>query len=53
MTADIAQFDILQIMPDALVGIEFRGIGGQLFQMDTCRTPLGQKVLDQLTAMGG
>jgi hypothetical protein len=32
-TTDIAQFNPLEIIPDALIGIEVRGIAGQLLQM--------------------
>ena len=34
-TADITQFDALEIIPDALIGIEIGGMAGQLFHMQT------------------
>jgi hypothetical protein len=52
MAAHIAQLDPLQIPPDPFVGIEFRRITAQLFEMEpgSCTTP--QKVLDRLKDFG-
>ncbi len=33
-TTDIAQFDPFEIVPDALIGVEIRGIAGQLLQVE-------------------
>jgi len=51
LAADVAQFDALEVVPDALVGVEVRGVAGELFQADTASTALGQEVLDRLAAM--
>lgn len=51
LTTAVAQFDMLQIVPNTLVRIEIRGIAGQAFQMEACGGPLAQEVLDGLGAV--
>lgn len=50
-TAEVAQFDVLEIVPDALVGIQVRGVARQLLQLEPRRRPLRQEVLNGLGAM--
>ena len=49
--AEVAQFDVLEIVPDALVGIQVRGVARQLRQLEAGRRALRQEVLDGLSAM--
>lgn len=49
--AEVAEFDVLEIVPDPLVGIEVRGVAGQLLQLEPRRRSLGKEVLDRLSAM--
>jgi len=51
LTADVAQFDPLEIAPDALVGVQVWGVGWKLLQPDALGAPLGQKIFDRLPAM--
>jgi hypothetical protein len=51
LTADIAQFDALEVVPDALVRVEVRGIAGELLEADAAGAALSQEVLDRLAAM--
>jgi hypothetical protein len=51
LTADVAQFDALEVAPDALVRVEVRRVAGELLQADAVGAALGQKVLDGLAAM--
>lgn len=51
MTAAIAQLDMLEVMPDALIGIEFRRAPRQPFQVQARRSARGEKVLDDLAAV--
>ena len=51
LAADVAQFDALEGVPDALVGVEVRGVAGELFQADALGAALGQAVLDGLATM--
>lgn len=53
VTADIGQFPVLQMLPEPLVGIELRRVGGQGLQAQALRRPLGQEVLDDLSAVDG
>jgi hypothetical protein len=53
LAADVAQFDALEVVPDALVRIEVGGVAGELFQADAAGTALGEEVLDRLAAMDG
>ena len=52
-TNQIAQLNAFQIAPDALIGIQFWSIAGQLFQPDTLRRPGAEKVLDCTAAVRG
>jgi len=52
-TTDIAQFDTLEIIPDALIGIEIGGITGSLFQMQAFGRPSLEKVFDLMCPMDG
>jgi len=49
--AEVAQFDVLEIVPNALVGIQVRGVARQLLQLEPRRTALRQEVLDGLSAV--
>jgi hypothetical protein len=49
--AHVAQFDILQVRPDALVGVQFGSVARQLLEAQTFGCTLGQEVFDGLTAM--
>ena len=49
--AEVAQLDVLEIVPDALVGIQVRGVARQLRQLEARRRALRQEVLDGLSAM--
>ena len=51
--ADVAQLDVLEVAPDALVRVQVRGVAGELLQADALGGALGQEVLDRLTAMDG
>src|SRR5581483_12481966 len=51
VAAQVAEFDPLQAVPDAFIGIQLRGVGGQLFQPDACCTAVGQEVFDYLSAV--
>lgn len=50
-TAEVAQFDVLEVVPDALVRVEIRGVARQLLQLEARRRALRQEVLDGLRAM--
>src|SRR4051794_30410563 len=49
--AEVAQLDVLEIVPDALVRIQVRGVARQLLQLEARRGPLCQEVLDRPGAM--
>ncbi|HET9110396.1 MAG TPA: hypothetical protein VFN78_06210, partial [Ktedonobacterales bacterium] len=49
--APIGQFDTLEIVPDALVGVEFGGVAGQLLQVQALDCAPTQEVLDRLATM--
>lgn len=49
--AAVLQFPALEQSPDALVGIEFRRIGGQPLQMQALAGTCCQEVLDRLAAV--
>jgi len=51
LAADIAQFDVREVVPDALIRVEVRGVAGELLQADAAGTALGQEGLDRLAAM--
>src|SRR4051812_38208094 len=46
--AEIAQFGVLEIVPDALVGIQVWSVARQLLQLEACRSAPRQEVLDGL-----
>ncbi len=43
--ADVAQLDTLEVIPDALIGVEIGGIAGQLLQMQTFGGPAAAESL--------
>ena len=51
LATDVAQFDMLEIVPDPLVRVEIRGVSGELLQADAVGAALGQEVLDWLATM--
>ena len=51
LAADVAQLDALEVVPDALVRIQFWGVAGEPLQADALGSTLGQEVLDRLAAM--
>ncbi len=51
LAADVAQFDALEVVPDALIRVEIRGVAWELLQADASGTALGQEVFDRLAAM--
>ncbi len=51
--AQVTQLDMLQIVPDAFVGIEFRGVAWELLQLQSGGGPLRQEVFDRLRAVNG
>jgi len=51
IAAQVPQFDPLQHIPDAFIGIQLRRVGGQLFQPDAGCTALGEEVFDYLSAV--
>jgi hypothetical protein len=53
LTADIAQLDALEVVPDALIRVEVRGVSGELLQADASGAAVSQEVLDRLAAMDG
>ena len=53
VAADVAQLDVLEVVPDPLIRVEVRGVPWELLQADAAGAALSQKVLDRLTAMDG
>ena len=51
LAADVAQLDVLQVGPDALIRVQVGGVAGELLQADPSGASLGQEVLDRLAAM--
>lgn len=51
VTAPVAQFDPLQVAPDALVGVHVWGIAGQGFEVEALSRAVAQEVLDDLAAV--
>jgi hypothetical protein len=47
----VAQFDALEVVPDALVRIELGGVSGQLLEMQAARRAPAQEVLHGLAAV--
>lgn len=51
LAADILEFDVLEVMPDAFIRVQVRSITRQALQMKTGGSTLGQVLLDNLAAM--
>jgi hypothetical protein len=34
LAADVAQLDVLEVVPDALVGVQVRSVAGELLELD-------------------
>jgi hypothetical protein len=51
LAADIAQFDMLEVGPDALVRVQIGGVAGELLQPDASSASLGQELLHRLATM--
>jgi hypothetical protein len=51
IAAQVFHFNILQVVPDAFVRVEVRGITGQLFQVNATGRTLSEKGFDLVTAM--
>ena len=51
LAADVAQLDVLEVVPDALVRVEVRGVAGELLELDASGAAVGQEVFDRLAAM--
>ena len=51
VAADVPQLDVLEIVPDAFIGIEFRGVAGELLQLQPSRGAPSQEVFDDLRPM--
>ena len=51
--ADVAQLDVLEVAPDALVRVQIGGVAGELFQADALSSAAREEVLDRLAAMDG
>jgi hypothetical protein len=52
-TAEIAQLDPLEVVPDAFVRVQLGRVGGQLLQVQPFGAAFAQEVLDGLAAMDG
>ena len=51
LAADVAEFDVLEVGPDALVGVQLRGVAGQSLQVEPSGCSVSQEVLDRLTTL--
>lgn len=51
LAGDVAQLDVLEGGPDALVRVEVRGVAGELLELDASGAALGQEGLDRLATM--
>ncbi len=49
--AQVAQFNVLELVPDALVRIQVRGLAGESLHLKPRRCPVGEEVLDRLGAV--
>ena len=49
--AYIAELNPLQVRPEPLARIQFRGIGGEALHLKPVRRPIRQELLDDVTAM--
>ena len=52
-TTYIAELHTLEMIPQPLYGIEFRGVAGPLDQVQALGGTLDQELLDEPAAMGG
>ena len=52
-TAHIAQLDPFELLPEALVRIQLRGIGRQALQVEAWRRAISQELLDGMAAVDG
>jgi hypothetical protein len=50
-TAHIAQFDPFELLPEALIRVQLRGIGWQALQVEALRRAIGQEFLDHVAAV--
>ena len=53
LAADVAEFDVLEIVPDALVRVEVRSVARERLQVEAASTALSQEVFDGLATMDG
>ena len=51
VAADIAQFAVLEIVPDPFIRVQFRGVAGELLKVQPRRSPLSQEVAHRLRAV--
>jgi hypothetical protein len=51
LAADVAQLDVLEVGPDALVGVQIWSVAREPLQLEPAGGSLGQEVLDRLAAM--
>jgi hypothetical protein len=49
--AHIPEFDALQVCPEALAGVQFRGIGGEALHLEPWRGVIGQELLEEVAAV--
>jgi hypothetical protein len=50
-TADMASFDPFELLPEALIGVQLRGVGRQALQMEAFGGPMGQEFHDGMATM--
>lgn len=50
---DVSEFNMFEIVPDALIGVEVWSIAWQTFEPDSLASALGEEGLDGLAAMDG
>jgi hypothetical protein len=53
MTAQVTQLDRFQVLPDAFIGVQVRGVAGQAFQVKALGCALSEEVFDGLPMMSG
>lgn len=53
MATQVLEFDVLQILPDALSWVQIGRVAGQTLQMNVLGSALRQEVFDHLPMMGG
>jgi hypothetical protein len=49
--APMAEFHPFELLPEALIWVQLRSIGGQTLQVETLGGPIGQTLLDGVTAV--